>query len=183
MKKLIYILLAMYPLFFSSCEDYFEPEQTGLVEGDVFYKDLNNLRIGLNSVYNLMQSQQYQLSEIIFGEAMSDNSWNKQDVEVNEMGQLVNFQFNTENTYDLSPYLPFTDAELELLGSNQGYLIIGNEVIAPNNNTPNYKYTATNVNTRAGEFPYDPQWQALAGDVLGVTIKKGKYRVLRHFWW
>ena len=25
----------------------------------------------------------------------------------------------------------FTDAELELLGSNQGYLIIGNKVIAP----------------------------------------------------
>lgn len=94
----------MYPLFFSSCEDYFEPEQTGLVEGDVFYKDLNNLRIGLNSVYNLMQSQQYQLSEIIFGEAMSDNSWNKQDVEINEMGQLVNFQFNTENTYILQRY-------------------------------------------------------------------------------
>ena len=89
MKKLIYILLAMYPLFFSSCEDYFEPEQTGLVEGDVFYKDLNNLRIGLNSIYNLMQSQQYQLSEIIFGEAMSDNSWNKQDVEVNEMGNWL----------------------------------------------------------------------------------------------
>ena len=86
------------------------------------------------------------------------------------------YLFNTENTYDLSPYLPFTDAELELLGSNQGYLIIGNEVIAPNNNVPNYKYTATNVNTRAGGFPYDPQWQALAGDVLGVTIKKGKYR-------
>ena len=104
MKKLIYILLAMYPLFFSSCEDYFEPEQTGLAEGDVFYKDLNNLRIGLNSIYNLMQSQQYQLSEIIFGEAMSDNSWNKQDVEVNEMGQLVNFQFNTENTYILQRY-------------------------------------------------------------------------------
>ena len=40
------------------------------------------------------------------------------------------------------------------------------------NNVPNYKYTATNVNTRAGGFPYDPQWQALAGDVLGVTIKK-----------
>lgn len=51
-----------------------------------------------------MQSQQYQLSEIIFGEAMSDNSWNKQDVEVNEMGQLVNFQFNTENTYILQRY-------------------------------------------------------------------------------
>lgn len=51
MKKLIYILLAVCPLYFSSCEDYFEPEQTGLIEGDVFYKDLNNLRIGLNSIY------------------------------------------------------------------------------------------------------------------------------------
>ena len=37
------------------------------------------------------------------------------------------YLFNTENTYDLSPYLPFTDAELELLGSNQGYLIIGKD--------------------------------------------------------
>ena len=95
MKKLIYILLAMYPLFFSSCEDYFEPEQTGLVEGDVFYKDLNNLRIGLNSIYNLMQSQQYQLSEIIFGEAMSDNSWyeRKRDTRGFGTGQIVESSF------------------------------------------------------------------------------------------
>lgn len=104
MKKLIYILWIVCPFYFTSCEDYFSPEQTGLVESDVFYKNLNNLRIGLNSIYNLMQSQDYQLSEIIFGEAMSDNSWNKQDVEVNDMAQLVNFQFNTENPYILQRY-------------------------------------------------------------------------------
>mgnify|MGYP000000348406 FL=1 len=86
------------------------------------------------------------------------------------------YLFNTENTYDLSPYLPFTDAELELLGSNQGYLIIGNEVIAPNNNVPNYKQNPTSVNTRAGIPSTNPTWKALVGDVLGVTIKKGKYR-------
>lgn len=84
------------------------------------------------------------------------------------------YLFNTEDTYDLSPYLSFTDKELELLGSNQGYLIIGNEIVSPNNNTPNYKDNALSASTRA--MPFDPVWRALVGDVLGVTISKGKYR-------
>ena len=62
------------------------------------------------------------------------------------------------------------------MGSNQGYLIIGNEVIAPNNDVPNYKQDAMSVSTRAGVPSTNPTWKALVGDVLGVTIKKGKYR-------
>lgn len=41
---------------------------------------------------------------------------------------------------------------------------------------PNYKQNPTSVNTRAGIPSTNPTWKALVGDVLGVTIKKGKYR-------
>lgn len=84
------------------------------------------------------------------------------------------YTFNTENTYDLSPYLPFTDNSLELLGSNEGYLIVGNEVVSPNNDMPNYKSDAVKANIRGG-MPFDPKFTALQGD-CGVVIKKGKYR-------
>lgn len=89
---------------FTSCEDFFQPQQTGLVDSEKFYENLNNLRIGLNSAYNVIQSKNYQVSEILFGEAMSDNSWNIQDVEIDDVGQLVNFQFNTDNPYILTRY-------------------------------------------------------------------------------
>ncbi|MEA4937580.1 MAG: RagB/SusD family nutrient uptake outer membrane protein [Paludibacter sp.] len=105
MKTNIKILLLIISLgLFSSCEDFFYPGQTGLIKSDEFYKDLNNLRIGLNSVYNVVQSKDYQVSEVLFGEAMSDNSWNMQDVEIDEAGQLVNFQFNTDNPFILKRY-------------------------------------------------------------------------------
>ena len=139
-----------------------------LEKKEAFFNDL-----GFRGAYSSLKEADDELDKIF--DVEDDNAFLEAYKEFKDKYEDT-YLFNTENTYDLSPYLPFTDAELELLGSNQGYLIIGNEVIAPNNNVPNYKYTATNVNTRAGGFPYDPQWQALAGDVLGVTIKKGKYR-------
>lgn len=139
-----------------------------LEKKEAFFNDL-----GFKGAYSSLKEADDELDKIF--DIEDDNAFLEAYKEFKDKYEDT-YLFNTENTYDLSPYLPFTDAELELLGSNQGYLIIGNEVIAPNNNVPNYKYTATNVNTRAGGFPYDPQWQALAGDVLGVTIKKGKYR-------
>jgi hypothetical protein len=103
MKKWIYIIgIVVLPA--SSCDDYFNPEHSGNIEAEKFYTDLNSLRIGLNGIFNLLQSQSYQLSEITFGEAMSDNSWNIQDVEINDAGQLLNFQFNNDNPYILNRY-------------------------------------------------------------------------------
>lgn len=104
MKKIIYAIFFTGMMFTLSCSDYFDPDQSGNIETEIFYKDLNNLRIGLNGVFNLLQSEDYQVSEIMFGEAMSDNSWNMQDVEINDAGQLVNFQFNTDNPHILNRY-------------------------------------------------------------------------------
>ncbi len=115
MKKInIYILLAVIlSASMSSCNDLFDTEQTGNIEAGKFYSNMNSLRIGLNGVYNVLQSQDYQVSEIMFGEAMSDNSWNIQDVEVNEAAQLVNFQFNTDNSHIMNRY------EVNYLGINK----------------------------------------------------------------
>ena len=104
MKKHIYLYLIIICGLFTTCSDYFEPEHTGNIDADIFYKDLNNLRLGLNGVYDLMQGSTYQVSEIMFGEAMSDNSWNMQDVEINDAGQLLNFQFNNDNPFILNRY-------------------------------------------------------------------------------
>jgi hypothetical protein len=102
--KLRILMLAITVMIAGSCDDYFNPDQSGLVNAEEFYSNLNNLRIGLNSTYNVVQSKDYQVSEILFGEAMSDNSWNMQDVEIDEAGQLVNFQFNTDNPFILTRY-------------------------------------------------------------------------------
>lgn len=120
MKKIIYIFLFFISILFvtSSCSDYFDPEQSGNVDAEKFYKELNNLRIGLNGVFNLLQSQDYQVSEIMFGEAMSDNSWNMQDVEINDAGQLVNFQFNNDNPHILNRY------QVNYLGINKANQVI-----------------------------------------------------------
>ena len=103
MKK--YILIVIVTLVaLTSCEDFFDMQPKGKVEENIFYKDLNNLRIGLNAVYSQLQQKDYQLSELIFGEALSDNAWNLQDMDGGNLCQLLNFQFNTENPYLLTRY-------------------------------------------------------------------------------
>lgn len=139
-----------------------------LEKKEAFFNDL-----GFKGAYSSLKEADDELDKIF--DIEDDNAFLEAYKEFKDKYEDT-YLFNTENTYDLSPYLPFTDAELELLGSNQGYLIIGNEVIAPNNNVPNYKQNATSVNTRAGVPSTSPKWRALVGDVLGVTIKKGKYR-------
>lgn len=91
-------------LLLTSCDDYFDTTMKGSVKEDDFYENLNNLRIGLNSVYNLMQSERYQRGDILFGEAISDNCWNLQDVESGDVSDILNFRFNTENPYILERY-------------------------------------------------------------------------------
>jgi len=102
MKKIVIILFGA--LFLFSCNDFFEPVPKGNIPEKDFYKSLNNLGFALNGIYNDLQSTDYQLSELIFGEAMSDNSWNSQDVVINKVGQLLNFQFDTDNPYILTRY-------------------------------------------------------------------------------
>ncbi|MEG1539699.1 MAG: RagB/SusD family nutrient uptake outer membrane protein [Muribaculaceae bacterium] len=104
MKKIIYSLIAITLISLSSCQDYFDGEHKGNVEDEVFYKNINNLRFALNSAFNIMQSERYQQSEILFGESISDNCWNAQDISAGDVSDIINFTFNTDNPYILSRY-------------------------------------------------------------------------------
>jgi hypothetical protein len=74
------------------------------VEDVVFYKNINNLRYALNSAFDVLQNQQYQSSEVLFGDAISDDCWTMQDVTAGNVSDIVNFTFNTDNPYILSRY-------------------------------------------------------------------------------
>jgi len=102
MKKILSLFILIHML--CACEDFFAPVTKGSIPEKEFYSELNNLRLALNSIYNVMQSKNYQLSELIFGEAISDNCWNTEDIEVNDVGQILNFQFDTDNAYFLTRY-------------------------------------------------------------------------------
>lgn len=91
-------------MFLGSCSDYFDPNLKGNVPENVYYENLNNLRYALNTAYSLMETEKYQRSELLFGEAISDNCWNVQDVTAGEIYDILNFQFNTENSYILERY-------------------------------------------------------------------------------
>ncbi|WP_455587122.1 RagB/SusD family nutrient uptake outer membrane protein [Bacteroides sp.] len=132
MKKIILFISAVSVLSFSSCDSFFDVEPKGSIQVDDFSSQLNNLRISLNAVYNLMQSTDYQHSELIFGECMSDNAYSPQDNDGSELCQLLNFQFNTENSYILTRY------ELNYRGVN-----LANQVISA---VPNVKYDANYTN-------------------------------------
>ena len=102
----------------------------------------------------------------------------------------ASFTFNDVDTYDLSPYLTFTDDNLELLGNINGYVIIGNQIIAPDKKFPTFTvfdneedfeevadgiYLKKEVMTR-NNFPGE-----IKGDFRGfggvtAMIKQGKYQ-------
>ena len=103
---------------FVSCQDFFNPEMKGNISAVEFYQNINNLRYGLNSVYNLMQSADYQESELLFGESVSDNCWDIQDTQSGDVSDIVNFTFNTQNPYILQRY------SVNYLGINKANQVI-----------------------------------------------------------
>lgn len=139
MKKYIISISVILSLLFSACDDFFDVEPKGSLDAQKYSEQLNNLRISLNAVYNLMQSESYQHSEMIFGECISDNAYTPQDNDGSELSQLLNFQFNTENSYILSRY------KLNYRGIN-----LANQVISA---VPNLNYNE-NYNTGAQEVRY-----------------------------
>jgi hypothetical protein len=103
-KIIVYITGILAAVSFHSCSDFFEPPMTGSVEASTFYTNITNIGAVLNSSFSLMQTEAYQRSELLFGEAMSDNCWNSKDVGSGDITDLLNFTFSTSNTYILERY-------------------------------------------------------------------------------
>lgn len=84
--------------------------------------------------------------------------------------------FNTEDEYDVSPYLQFTDDDMALVGNIDGYVIIGDEIVSPEISTPTFDLdsdTEEAVSTETYTTPIQPGFKAFKNSSL--TIKNGKY--------
>lgn len=114
--------------------------EMSIEERNVYFKEL-----GFDGAYMLWKQADEELDQIF------DNEYTPR------LEKLINeykikyeclFSFNTLDKYDVTPYFSFTDNDLSLVGNIKGYVVIGNELKAPRNNTPTYGIAEMTVTTR-----------------------------------
>lgn len=106
MKKIvynIYILLSI-AVISSGCSDFLTEEPQGTSSKDNYFRTPYQLQESLNGVYDLLQSDQYNNCEWIFGEACGDDVIGNDESTANQIAELVNFRFRTSNTWILNRY-------------------------------------------------------------------------------
>ena len=119
-NKIRIFAAATLTLAVSGCDDYFEPDYTGSIPEEKFYDNINSLRMGLNSVYNVVQSKNYEFGELLFGLGVSDDAWAHQDVSSGTVPDILNFTFDTQNEQILTRY------RTQYLGINKANQVIRN---------------------------------------------------------
>lgn len=110
-------------------------------ERDAYFKEL-----GFDGAYLLWKQADDELDQIFDNEdtLQLDRLVDEYKIKYERL-----FSFNTINKYDVTPYFLFTDNELSLVGNIKGYVVIGNELRTPQNNTPTYELSETPIATRA----------------------------------
>jgi hypothetical protein len=99
MKNKIYIFLLIGVLSLASCSDFLDKELQGSPSSENFYQTTYQLQESLNAVYDILQSNNYNNCEWIFGEACGDDVVGNDESTVNQISQVVNFNFNTSNNW------------------------------------------------------------------------------------
>lgn len=120
----------------------------------VFFK-----RLGFTGAYMVMTEAETEL-EKIFDAANSESMDSIQmDLAIKSYRAKYNgvLSFSNEDSSDDTPYFSFKDENSELLGSVNGYVIIGDEIVAPQNTLSSTPY--------AGEFKtYEKSEVKLSGE-------------------
>lgn len=83
----------------TACNDFLDKEITGNATDLTYYDTPYKMQSALDAVYDVLQSDSYNDQEWRFGEAMADNVLGTDEGLASQMGQLVNFRFNTSNTW------------------------------------------------------------------------------------
>lgn len=83
------------------CEDFLDREVVGNPTDKNYYDTQYKMQSALDAVYDELQSDAYNDQEWRFGEAMGDDVFGTDEGISSQMGQLVNFRFNTSNTWIL----------------------------------------------------------------------------------
>ena len=101
--KIFYTVLGVTCfIFLISCNDFLDKEVLANATDKTYYDTQYKMQSALDAVYDVLQSDQFNETEWRFGEAMSDNVFGTDEGLSSQMGQLVNFRFNTSNTWILS---------------------------------------------------------------------------------
>lgn len=135
-------------------------------ERDNYFKEL-----GFNGAYTLWNRADSELEQIF--EIEDEVEMGKQIDEYKEKYNNL-FSFNTIDTYDVTPYLTFTDDNLSLVGNIKGYVVIGNTLKMPKDNTPTYDMDDEVALTAAVPGPIQPGFKGFKN--ASLTIKNGKYK-------
>lgn len=133
--------------------------------------------IGFDGAFTVLQSANNEADLILDSDDLNDIETKANEYK-NKYSSILSF--NPEDQYDLTPYLNFTDKELSIIGSTNGYVVIGNSLKKADNAYPTYDdYTVTMTDdiqaSRAGVLgPIQPGWKEFKN--ASLTIKKGKYK-------
>lgn len=100
-KLCIYVLL---PVIAFGCSDFLNEDPLATSSKDNYYRTPYQLQEALNGVYDILQSDLYNNTEWIFGEACGDDVIGNDESSSNQIAELVNFRFNTSNTWILNRY-------------------------------------------------------------------------------
>ena len=119
MKKHI-ILYSIVVLSFTSCNDFLNKELLGSSDKDNYYRTTYQLQEALNAVYDILQSNNYNNCEWIFGEACGDDVVGNDESGTNQISQLVNFKFTTSNNWIRDRY------SINYKGINRANQVIAN---------------------------------------------------------
>lgn len=99
MKNYRLFCLLAFAACLLSCSDFLDKDIQGNATDDTYYDTRYKMQTALNAAYDVLQSDQYNDQEWRFGEACADNIIGTDEGLASQMGQLVNFRFNTSNTW------------------------------------------------------------------------------------
>lgn len=88
-------------LLVCGCSDFLEKDVEGYATDKNYYDTQYKMQTSLNAAYDILQSDSYNDQEWRFGEACGDDVLGTDEGLSSHMGQLVNFRFNTSNSWIL----------------------------------------------------------------------------------
>ena len=104
-KTLLKILtLSLALIYLTGCDDFLDKEVLGNSTDKNFYNTQYKLQAALNAGYDVLQMDIFNECEWRFGEACADDVWGGDEGLSSQMGQLVQFRFNTSNEWIQNRY-------------------------------------------------------------------------------
>jgi hypothetical protein len=123
MNRILFNLPAvglLFLLLLAGCSDFLDKEVLGNSTDENFYDTQYKLQAALNAAYDVLQTDVFNECEWRFGEACADDVWGDDEGLSSQMGQLVQFRFNTSNEWIQKRY------EINYKGVHRANQVIAN---------------------------------------------------------